>query len=81
MHGFLWTWAGRKLNKPEWISGGEQFCNAVFAEFSKHGTFQEYNAPTYYGVDLYGLGLWRAYAPTPALQRMGRRWKPACETR
>jgi len=71
MHGFLWTWAGRYLNKPEWITGGEQFCNAVFAEFSKHGTFQEYNAPTYYGVDLYGLGLWRAYAPSPALQRMG----------
>ena len=39
MHGFLWTWAGRYLHKPEWISGGEQFCNAVFAEFSKHGTF------------------------------------------
>ncbi len=50
---------------------GEQFCNSVFAEFSKHGTFQEYNAPTYYGVDLYGLGLWRVYGPTPAVQRMG----------
>lgn len=71
MHGFLWTWAGRHLHKPEMVSGGEQFCNTVFAEFSKNNTFWEYNAPTYYGVDLYGLGLWRAYGPTPGLQRMG----------
>jgi len=71
MHGFLMTWAGRHLQKPEWTASGERFCSSVFNEFSKHGTFWEYNSPTYYGVDLYALGLWRAYGATPSLQRMG----------
>jgi hypothetical protein len=36
------------------------------------GTFDEYNAPTYYGVDLYGLALWREYASNEEMREMGR---------
>ena len=71
MHGFLWTWAGRRLQRPEWVTEGERFSTEVYRLFKRNNTFEEYNSPTYYGVDLYGLGLWRAYGPTPALQRMG----------
>lgn len=71
MHGFLQTWAGRRLNRPEWVTEGERFCTEVYNLFSENGTFPEYNSPTYYGVDLYGLGLWRAYGVTPNVRRMG----------
>ena len=71
MHGFLWTWAGRRVKRASWISEGEKFAGDVYALFAKNGTFEEYNSPTYYGVDLYGLGLWRAYGTSPAVRRMG----------
>ncbi|WP_285105187.1 hypothetical protein [Promicromonospora sp. MEB111] len=35
------------------------------------GTFDEYNSPTYYGIDLYALALWRRYAHQPLLRAAG----------
>ncbi len=29
MHGFLWSWAGRRLQRPEWIRGGREFSEEV----------------------------------------------------
>jgi len=77
MHAFLWTWAGRRLQRPAWISEGEKFANEVYTLFGKNGTFEEYNSPTYYGVDLYGLALWRAYGTTSGLRRMGSQMEAA----
>jgi len=77
MHAFLWTWAGRHLQRASWISEGEKFANDVYGLFGKNRTFEEYNSPTYYGVDLYGLGLWRAYGSTPGLRRMGSEMEAA----
>jgi len=71
MHAFLWTYAGDRLKKPEWIKEGEEFATTIYNNFKRYGTFEEYNCPSYYGVDLFGLALWRAYGPTPLLQRMG----------
>ncbi len=71
MHAFLWTYAGVRLRLPEWIDEGEEFAGKIYANFKRFGTFEEYNSPTYYGVDLFALALWRAYGPTEALRRMG----------
>lgn len=71
MHGFLWTYAGVRLNKPEWVKGGEAWAQAVYDGFNENKTFEEYNSPTYYGVDLYGLALWRVHGPTEKLRRLG----------
>lgn len=46
MHGFLWSWAGKRLQRPEWIRGGRQFSEKVYRLFNQHGTFEEYNSPT-----------------------------------
>jgi len=71
LHGFLWTYAGRRLNRPEWVQAGEAWAEAVHAGFRRHGAFEEYNSPTYYGVDFYGLALWRKYGPTDRLRELG----------
>jgi hypothetical protein len=44
----------------------------VYRLFKQHDAFAEYNSPTYYGVDLYALALWRSY-PTlsPLLAQLG----------
>jgi len=71
MYGFLRTWAGLHLNRPAWVTEGTTWSTDTYKAFRKNGTFEEYNSPTYYGVDFYGLALWRVYGPTPALRKMG----------
>jgi hypothetical protein len=71
MYGVLWTWAGKHLNHPTWVAQGEQWCTETYQLFKKNNTFEEYNSPTYYGVDFYGLALWRVYGVTPAVRKMG----------
>ncbi len=71
MHGFLWSYAGRLLNRPEWVRDGEAWVESIYAAFQPNGSFDEYNSPTYYGVDLYGLALLRRHGVTPRLQELG----------
>jgi hypothetical protein len=71
MHGFLWSWAGARLGKPEWVAGGERWAEQVAAAFAAHETFEEYNSPTYYGVDLYGLALMRRHGATEKIRTLG----------
>ncbi len=71
LHGFLWTFAGQRLHRADWVAAGETWAAAVYDGFKAHNTFEEYNSPTYYGVDLYGLALWRADGPTDRLRRLG----------
>jgi hypothetical protein len=52
---------------------GEAFAEQVVELFDQHGTFQEYNSPTYYGVDFYALGLWRSHSSSPKLRAWGER--------
>src|SRR5262249_46669698 len=77
MHGFLCAWAGRRLHRAELLARGEQFADEGYRLFRQNGTFEEYNSPTYYGVDLYGLSLWRRYGPTPRFVKMGTEMEAA----
>lgn len=71
MHGFLWSWAGQRLGKADWVTNGEAWCQAVHQLWATHRAFDEYNSPTYYGVDLYGLALWREFGPTDKIRTLG----------
>jgi len=73
LYGFLWSWAGARFGRPDWVTGGEQWAEKVAAEFAVNETFDEYNSPTYYGVDLYGLALWRKYGATEKIRTLGAR--------
>lgn len=71
LHGFLWSWAGARLDRPAWVAGGERWAEEVAAAFAEHETFEEYNSPTYYGVDLFGLALWRRHGATEKIRALG----------
>lgn len=71
MQGFLLGFAGEQTGRPEWTAKGEAWVGEIHAAFRRHESFDEYNAPTYYGVDLFGLALLRAQGATPALRAAG----------
>jgi hypothetical protein len=51
---------------------GERLASAVEALYRADGGFREFNSPTYYGVDLWALALWRRSSST-ALVAAGTR--------
>lgn len=77
MYGALWDFAAVHDSNTDWKTGSAAWTAEVFRLFSQHSTFSEYNAPTYYGVDLYGLALWREYGSTTKMQEMGRTMEAA----
>jgi hypothetical protein len=72
MYGALWDFAAVHDGNADWKTRSAAWTAEVFRLFSQHDTFNEYNAPTYYGVDLYGLGLWREYGSTEEMRERGR---------
>jgi hypothetical protein len=55
---------GRRTNDRALVDVGESFAERVVERFLRHGAFDEYGSPTYYGIDLYALALWRDLSPT-----------------
>jgi hypothetical protein len=51
--------------------GAEAWAEEVNRLYREHNAFEEYNSPTYYGVDLYGLALWRRHGATPRMRELG----------
>ena len=71
MYGFLWSFAGHRHGHQDWIKQSAEWTETVYRLFQQHGSFNEFNSPTYYGVDFYGLALWRVYGPSPRMREMG----------
>ncbi|MEZ4836535.1 MAG: hypothetical protein R2873_31850 [Caldilineaceae bacterium] len=77
MKAALMTWAGKRYDRPDWFAEGERFGQAAYDVFAAHGTFHEYNSPTYYGVNFYALALWRHYATSDQLAAQGTEMEAA----
>lgn len=71
MKAALLTWAGVRYGEAAWVAYGEEFAQAVYNLFLQTGAYDEYNSPTYYGVNLYALAFWRRYARSSRLAEMG----------
>lgn len=71
MKAALLTWAGERYGEAAWVAYGEAFGQAVYDLFQQTGAYDEYNSPTYYGVNLYALAFWRRYARSEKLAEMG----------
>jgi hypothetical protein len=71
MYGALWDFASAHNGDIEWKRGAAAWNEEVNRLYRIHNTFFEYNSPTYYGVDLYGLALWREYGSTQRMRSMG----------
>jgi hypothetical protein len=71
MYGFLWDFAAVHDKNDDWQKQSAAWTESVYTLFKKYDAFFEYNSPTYYGVDLYGLALWRDYGSTGRIQTIG----------
>ena len=78
MLGFLWDYAAVHGNRPEWIAPAAKWQKIrPYGLFKQHDALNEFNSPTYGGVDLYALALWRDYGLTPAMRSRGREMEAA----
>lgn len=71
MQAFLLQFGADRFHEPAWLARAEQRAEEIDRLFTLHDAFWEYNSPTYYGVDLYALALWRSYATSPVLRAHG----------
>lgn len=77
MQAFLLDFVGQRLDRPAWREQALTWAEAVAAAYDEYGAFEEFNSPTYYGVDFMGLSLWRKYAQNPRIQELGTRLEAA----
>ncbi len=63
-HAWLLVEAGER-------DAGEALAEQVRSHWAEHRSFPEYNSPTYDGVDLWALALWRGHTDSDVLQRYG----------
>jgi hypothetical protein len=71
MTAFLLQFGAERFGEPAWRSTAERLAGEIKARFQATGAFDEYNSPTFYGIDLYALALWRSYAAAPLLREAG----------
>lgn len=72
MFGFLWDFAATRGHRSDWIDPSRKWQTSIYSLYNEYGAFNEFNSPTYCGVDLYALALWRKYGSTSQMQSMGR---------
>ena len=65
MSAFLLDYTGHITSNDKFREQGKAKAREIFELFSQHKTFVEFNSPTYYGIDLMGLAMWRDLAPSP----------------
>ncbi|HEX7166713.1 MAG TPA: hypothetical protein VF230_07010, partial [Acidimicrobiales bacterium] len=71
------AWLEVEHGDAERRAAAEAYAREVVALFDRHGAFEEYNSPTYYGIDLYALGLWARRSSSAALTEHGLRIEAA----
>ena len=70
MSAFLMNYTGNEFKLNELKTAGVKKARDIYALFQRHQTFSEYNSPTYYGVTMIGLALWRELA-SEEMKNMG----------
>lgn len=71
MHAVLCSYLGEKRHDAALSRVGVEYMEEVYRGYKAHDSFAEFNSPTYYGVDLYGLALWRELGVTPRMRALG----------
>jgi hypothetical protein len=70
MSAFLMDYAGATFQIDELKKAGLKKAREIYQLFQRHQTFSEYNSPTYYGVTLIAIALWRELG-SEELKKMG----------
>ncbi|RRB02864.1 hypothetical protein [Larkinella rosea] len=72
MSSFLMEYVGTEFKIDELKQAGIKKAHDVFNLYQRHHTFSEYNSPTYYGVTLVAIALWRELAFSSDMRQMGQ---------
>ena len=64
MHAWLLGHVGVRRVDDDLVTAGERRLRSIVERFERHGDIDEYNSPTYDGIDLWALGLWAMHPPT-----------------
>lgn len=71
MYGFLWDFAAVHDHNAAWLKQSAAWNDEVYRLYKQYDAFYEYNSPTYCGVDIYGLALWRDYGSSAHMRQIG----------
>jgi hypothetical protein len=71
MSSFMMDYVGTKFKLDDVRQAGLRKASDIFKLYNRYKTFSEYNSPTYYGVTLIAIALWREMAVSKALREMG----------
>ena len=71
MYGFLWDFAAVHDHNAAWLQQSAAWNEQVYKLYKQYNAFYEYNSPTYCGVDLYGLALFRDYGSSEHMRTIG----------
>ncbi len=63
--------AGHRLHEPSWVARGHALAEAIVDRRARQGSFDEFNSPTYYGIDLLGLAMWRSCPVSSRVREWG----------
>lgn len=72
MSAFLMEYVGTEFKLDELRAAGLKKAQAIFNLHQKYHTFSEFNSPTYYGVTLIAIALWRELAFSSEMRQMGQ---------
>jgi hypothetical protein len=71
MYGILWDFASAHNKRADWRMQSGDWIEAEYSLFKKYDAFSEFNSPTYDGVDMFALALWREYGSTERIRMEG----------
>lgn len=72
MSALLLVHCGERFGEAAWEAQGQRLAHQIHERFARHETFPEYNSPTYYGVDLCALALWRSRIAPAWMHPLGK---------
>ena len=71
MSAFLMEYVGTAFGITHLQKAGLEKAHAIFKLYQSNQTFSEFNSPTYYGVTMIGLAMWRQFAFSKEIRVMG----------
>lgn len=71
MGALIMQYAGITMNVPALRDAGIRKSWEIYLLFTRNETLSEFNSPTYCGVDMLVLAMWRDLGPTDSMRRMG----------
>jgi len=77
MSAFLMEYVGVSMHRPDLENAGTLKSWECYLLFQEHGTFSEFNSPTYGGVDMLALAFWRDLGQTQNMRVMGAEMEAA----